>query len=133
VFHHHHPEPVAARIDALMAAVFLADDTERLEHLTPHLAADFVFVTPAAVVDGAEGLSDAFGRSRHDEWRHTSLRRTSPVELHHGYFRFAWQRVERGDVVMEGWGFGQVDDEGRLRRVVTFDGMVPGEEAADAG
>jgi hypothetical protein len=129
--HHHHPETVAARIDALMAAVFELDDALRLSHLKGDLATDFVFVTPSAVVDSAEGLSDVFSHYRHDAWRHASLRRSSPVEVHHGYLRFSWERVEGGQVAMAGWGFGQIDEEGRLRRLVTFDGMVPASEATE--
>jgi hypothetical protein len=125
VFHHHHVETVAARIDELMAAVFIRDDGERIAQLSPHLTEDFVFVTPRAVFDAAEGLSEAFGHYRHDDWLGTSLRRTSPVEVHHGFFRFSWQRVERGAVAMEGWGFGQIDAAGLVIRLVTFDGMVP--------
>lgn len=108
-----------------MAAVFVRDDGERMDQLSPHLGQNFVFVTPSAVFDAAEGLGEAFARYRHDEWLGTALRRTSPVETHHGFFRFSWQRVERGSVAMDGWGFGQVDEAGLLMRLVTFDGMVP--------
>ncbi len=31
--HHHHPESIAERIDQLMAAVFVADDHERMRRL----------------------------------------------------------------------------------------------------
>jgi hypothetical protein len=131
MFHHHHhePEPLEARIDGLMAAVFIRDDEERIAQIRPHLAADFVFVTPRGVFDGSEGLSEAFSHYRHDDWLHTSLRRTSALEVHHAFLRFSWQRVERGTMAMEGWGFGQVDDAGLLKRLVTFDGMVPGTES----
>jgi hypothetical protein len=124
--HHHHVETLENRIDGLMAAVFLRDDVERMAQLSPHLAQNFVFVTPSAVFDAAEGLGEAFAHYRHDDWLGTSLRRTSPVETHHGYYRFSWQRVERGAVAMEGWAFGQVDEAGLIGRLVTFDGMVPG-------
>ena len=125
--HHHHPESVAARIDRLMAAVFVQNDTERMAQLAPHLAPDFVFVTPSAVVDGVQGLSDAFSHYRHDAQLETALRRTSAVDVHHTYLRYSW---ERGGVVMAGWSFGQVDGEGRLMRIVSFDGLVPGSESA---
>jgi hypothetical protein len=124
--HHHHAETLAERIDGLMAAVFLRDDAARMASLTPRLAQDFVFVTPSAVFDAAAGLSEAFAHYRHDDWLGTLLRRTSTVETHHGFFRFSWQRVERGGVAMDGWGFGQVDEAGLITRLVTFDGMVPG-------
>jgi hypothetical protein len=124
--HHHRAEAVAERIDHLMAAVFVADDRERLEQLRDHLAPDFVYVSPGGVFDGAEGLSEAFSHYRHDAWRHTALRRTSAVDAHHGQFRYSWARSEQGAVTMEGWSFGQLDDEGMIRRIVAFDGLIPG-------
>ncbi len=125
--HHHEPESVAARIDHLMAGVMVRDDAARLEQLTPHLATDFVYISPSAVEDGAEGLSAAFSHYRHDDWLHTSIRRTSAVDTHHGYFRYSWQRIERGVVAMEGESFGQIDEEGRIRRIVSFEGDRPGQ------
>ena len=92
----HHAEAVAQRIDHLMEAVFVADDRDRLARLAEHLAPDFVYVSPEAVFDGAEGLSDAFARYRRESWRGARLRRTSELEMHHGYFRYSWERVESG-------------------------------------
>ena len=123
----HQDEAIAQRIDHLMAAVFVPDDGERLEALTRHVAPDFVYVSPEAVFEGPQGLSDAFARYRNEGWWQTGLRRTSPVDLHHGYFRYAWERVERGATVMEGWSFGSLDDTGAICRVVAFEGLVPGQ------
>jgi hypothetical protein len=122
----HRAEDVATRIDHLMAAVFVAEDRERRETLGRHVAPDFVYVTPEAVFEGAEGLSEAFAPYRRADWGPTSLRRTCPLELHHGYFRFSWARTERGAVAMEGWAFGVLDDTGAINRIVTFEGLVPG-------
>jgi hypothetical protein len=129
--HHHHPESVAGRIDQLMAGVFVQSDTERMAQLAPQLAPDFVFVSPSAVFDGAQGLSDAFSHYRHEARLNTALRRTSAVEVHHSYLRYSWERTEQGIVVMAGWSFGQVDEEGRLMRIVSFDGLVPGSELSE--
>jgi hypothetical protein len=125
--HHHHPETLAERIDELMAAVFITDDGERLARLAVHLAPDFVYISPAAVVDGPEGLSDAFSHYRHDAWRHTSLRRTSAVDVHHAHFRYSWERQESGKTAMEGWSFGWMDPQGLIEQIVSFDGLVPGQ------
>jgi len=125
----HHAEAVAQRIDHLMDAVFVASDRERLARLTEHLAPDFVYISPEAVFDGAEGLSEAFARYRRESWRVIRLRRTSELEMHHGYFRYSWERVEDGAVAMEGWSFGSVDDAGAIDRVVAFEGLVPGAQA----
>jgi hypothetical protein len=122
----HGGEGIAQRIDRMMSAVLVDDSEERLDQLRLHVADDFVYVSPEAVFGGAEGLSEAFERLRHDEWRPAALRRTSGVDQHHGYFRFTWERVERGAVAMSGWCFGSVDESGALRRVVAFEGLAPG-------
>ena len=87
---HHQDEAVAERIDHLMTAVFVADDDERMRDLRRHVAADLVYVSPEAVFDGPEGLSDAFAAYRQEGWWQT-VSRTSSVDLHHGYFRFSWE------------------------------------------
>jgi hypothetical protein len=125
--HDHQNEQIAERIDHLMAAVFVADEEDRMASLTRHVAADLVYVTPEAVFEGTQGLSDAFSRYRNEAWWQTGLRRTSPIDLHHGFFRFTWERVERGATVMAGWTFGCLDETGAICRVVTFEGLVPGQ------
>ena len=123
---------MAQRIDHLMEAVFVADDRDRLARLAEHLAPDFVYVSPEAVFDGPEGLSEAFARYRRESWRAARLRRTSALEMHHGYFRYSWERLEGGAVAMQGWSFGSVDDSGAIDRVVAFEGLVPEGQADQA-
>ena len=123
----HENEDVAERIDHLMTAVFVDDEHERMEALRRHVAPDFVYVSPEAVYEGAQGLSDAFSRYRMEtRWR-TTLRRTSPIDFHHGFFRFTWERVEHGATAMAGSSFGSLDEAGAISRVVTFEGLVPGQ------
>lgn len=123
--HDHRGEDVAERIDHLMTAVFVPDDAERRARVAEHVAPDFVYVGPDGVFDGADGLGDAFVAYRRHGHR-TTLHRTSAVEIHHGYFRFSWQRSEEGSGAVEGWGFGSLDDQGAIRRVVVFEGLTPG-------
>jgi hypothetical protein len=125
--HDREDEQVAERIDQVMVAVFVADEAERMQALTRHVAPDLIYVSPEAVFEGPQGLSDAFSRYRNEAWWQTGLRRTSPIDLHHSYFRFTWERVERGAMAMAGWSFGCLDDVGAISRVVTFEGLVPGQ------
>jgi hypothetical protein len=53
------------------------------------------------------------------------------VEQHHGYFRFTWERVERGAVVMSGLAFGSLDESGAIDRIVAFEGLVPAQVEGD--
>jgi hypothetical protein len=125
--HHHHPDTIAGRVDELMVAVFIADDQERVARLRVHLAPDFVYISPGAVVDGPEGLSDAFSHYRHDAWLNASLHRTSVVDTHHANFRYTWQRQEGGRTTMEGCSFGWLSAEGLISHIVSFDGLAPGQ------
>ncbi len=50
-----------------------------------------------------------------------------PIDLHHGCCGFTRERVERGTTAMAGWSFGCPDDAGAICRVVTFEGLVPGQ------
>ena len=121
----HHVENVTEHVDRVMAAVFVADRDTRRERLAQGVAPDFVYVGPAGVFDGADGLSDAFAGYRHEEWRHAALLRSSPVDARHGYFPFTWARLEQGATVMEGWAFGSLDESRLIRRVVVFEGPEP--------
>jgi hypothetical protein len=120
---------LAARLDHLMADVLLEDEDERLDRLRARLSPDFVYVGPDAVFDGAEGLSEAFARYGRDRGLQAALRRTSPVDRHHGWFRCTWARVERGVTAVEGWAIGSLDDDGAIRRLIVFEGLEPGHEA----
>ncbi len=121
----HRDEDLAAQIDHLMTFVVLSNDETRLAALAAHLAPDVVYVSPRAVFDGPAGLSEAFERLRRADRQPASLRRTSPVDLHHHYFRFTWERVERGTVVMSGWIFGSLDESKAIDRIVAFEGLEP--------
>jgi hypothetical protein len=119
------------RIDHLMTSVVLPDDQARLDALAAHVAPDVVYVSPRAVFDGPTGLSEAFERLRRADRQPASLRRTSAVDSHHHYFRFRWERVERGAVVMSGWIFGSLDESEVIDRIVAFEGLEPGPSGSE--
>ncbi len=108
-----------------MMDVLTPDERERIPKLAEHLAPDFVFVSPSAVVEGAQGLSDAYSTYRHNEWLRTTLRRTSAIDMRHAHFRFAWERLELGKTASSGWCFGWVDTAGKLSRIVSFNDPIP--------
>jgi hypothetical protein len=114
-----------------MTSVVVPDDEARLQALAAHVAADIVYVSPWAVFDGPAGLSEAFERLRRADRQPASLRRTSAVDCHHHYFRFSWERVERGTVVVSGWIFGSLDESGAIDRIVAFEGLEHGESEGE--
>jgi hypothetical protein len=130
--HRHHPETVAEKIDALMAAVMSADARERSQQIGEQVALNFVYISPGGVFDGVDGLSEAFTALRQDAWRHVTVRRTTDVDVHHEQFRYAWERREGSVTVMEGWSFGTLNAEGKITRIVSFDGLIPGQHDRSA-
>jgi hypothetical protein len=107
-----------------MRAVMVRPDVARLAQITAQVTDDFVYITPGGVFDGVEGLSDAYSRYRHDS-RPVVLRRTSVVDLHHAQFRYSWELTEPAMPAREGWSFGALAGDGKLARIVTFNGLVP--------
>jgi hypothetical protein len=101
---HHSEDPLAGRIDDLMAAVFIDNNRERLEKLTEHVASHVVDTSPQNVA---------------------ASRRTSAVDVQHAPFRYLWERAEGEEITMEGWSLGWMDDSGPVSRIVSFDGLVP--------
>jgi hypothetical protein len=122
----HRDEELRQRVDHLMTAVVMAVPEARVTALAAHVAPDVVYVSPSAVFDGPAGLSEAFERLRRPDRQPAALRRSSALDQHHGYFRFTWERVERGAVVMSGWAFGSLDETGAIDRIVAFEGLEPG-------
>ncbi len=55
-----------------------------------------------------------------------SFRRSSGVDEHHGFARYEWELVAPdGSVSLSGLDVAEVGDDGLLRRVVGFLGLVP--------
>ena len=54
----------------------------------------------------------------------TRLELRSNVDEHHGLLRFAWSMVGPGGPVIEGMDFGELAEDGRLRRIVGFFGPL---------
>jgi hypothetical protein len=51
---------------------------------------------------------------------------TSRADVHHGLLRFTWRIVKPdGTSLSEGLDFGELDSEGRIRRIVGFFGPFP--------
>ena len=66
----------------------------------------------------------------HEHFPGHSFRRTSGIDAHHDQVRFAWELVgPDGVVAISGLDTGELDDTGRLRRIVGYFGELPAVEA----
>ena len=70
-----------------------------------------------AIVAQADALLGQFPAHR--------FRRTTAIDGHHGFARYGWTLVNgSGTPVLEGCDFAEIDEDGRLRRVVGFFGPM---------
>jgi hypothetical protein len=111
-------------VDALMATIGLPADAceQRLGDLLPP---GFRFIHPDFVAETPAALAEVFSRFSARLDPGTRIERTSPVEEHHGRFRYTWSRVNADEVLAEGADFGRCDDAGDVVEIVVFDETQP--------
>jgi len=119
------PEQVGptSEVVALYGAAWLQPDEDaRRELLERVWAQDGIYVDPTVVVHGRETLVAHMGGFQERMAGH-SLVLTTAVDEHHGRVRFGWQLLDPGGALLiDGQDFGELDDDGRLRRIVGFFG-----------
>jgi hypothetical protein len=101
------------------------DESARRRALQAAWADDGAYCDPTALVEGREALVQHIG-GFHAQLPAHRLVVTSGVDEHHGFLRFAWAiQNSDGTLVLEGIDFGELADDGRLRRIVGFFGRPP--------
>jgi hypothetical protein len=119
------PDPAgsASEIVALYSAAWHEpDEGARREMLERCWAQDGVYVDPTVVVRGREELVAHLGGFE-ERMPGCSIVVTTGVNEHHGRVRFGWHLLNPdGTLMIEGQDFGELDDDGRLRRIVGFFG-----------
>jgi hypothetical protein len=118
-------EPEAARREALALRVLTEDAEVFAAHLADSPPLDrAAFVEDCGIVQG---------------WRPDGarLRRVGGVDGHHDWLRFAWEVslpggevIEVGGTRIEGIDVVEVAEDGRFRRVIMFQAMLPPEAGA---
>lgn len=109
-------------IDTHLAGYCEADTTKRTELLRAAWTSSGELVDPPLAgsgVDEIAGLVDAVLTHYPDH----RFERTTAVDEHHGFARYGWSLVSPdGTAAVTGTDFAQVDDSGRLTRVIGFFG-----------
>jgi hypothetical protein len=101
------------------------DESARRRALQAAWADDGAYRDPTALVEGREALVKHIGGFQAQMPAHR-LVVTSDVDEHHGFLRFTWAiQNSDGNLVLEGIDFGELADDGRLRRIVGFFGPLP--------
>jgi SnoaL-like domain len=101
------------------------DEATRRACLERSWAEDGVYCDPTARAEGREALVAHIGRFLAERRGHR-IEVASGVDAYGSQLRFAWRmRGPDGEVLLEGLDFGELDDSGRLKRIVGFFGPLP--------
>jgi hypothetical protein len=116
----------ATEVVAAYAAAWDAkDEAERRALLERAWADDGVYCDPTALVEGREALVKHIG-GFHERLAGSRIVATTGVDTYAGHLRFGWQMLDpQGAVALEGMDYGELAEDGRLRRIVGFFGPFP--------
>ncbi len=102
-----------------------ADLAEARKHLDQAVTEDFIFCDPLEWHTGRDALEKNVKvfRRRFPEARF-ELR--SGFDNHHNRYRYRWDMINEGEVVVEGTDVTTVSDSGLIERIDGFFGPIPG-------
>jgi hypothetical protein len=100
------------------------DEQKRRALLDRAWSDDGVYMDPTAQADGRDALLAHIGGFQAMMPGHT-IEMTSDVDAHGNVFRFAWNMRNGNETVLEGMDYGELADDGRIRRIVGFFGPFP--------
>ena len=128
------PTPEEA-VRSYAAAWAESDEAARLRLLEQAWADDGTYTDPLTQVTGREALSAAIGQFM-TQSPGVRIVQTTGVDTHHAVLRFGW-KVEGATAPplagLEGFDFGELAEDGRLRRIVGFFGPFPSMEQPAVG
>lgn len=126
-------EPAQRRLTAeevfeeYAASLIEPDEARRLEILEHLWSDDCEVVLPEARLVGHAAIN-AHITSIRRAFGHATPVLVGPVDAHNGYLRFEWRMVgPSGELLAAGVNVGEQAADGRLRRVVLFRGVRPGQ------
>ena len=111
-------------VDAYGAAWNEPDEDRRRQLLEKSVTDDGTLVDAERAIVGRDALVDLIGAFQEQKpWARMEF--TSEPEEHHGSLRITWALVRNGARVEEGVDFGELAEDGRLRKIVSFFGLLP--------
>ena len=115
-------------LDHMLAAWNERDPKRVRSHLDAALSPEVVFIDPSVVTHGI----DEFEANVHEVQGRlpgADYRRASGVDRHHDVVRYAWEIRRDGELVLPGFDVTELDEDGRVLRVLGFFGPLPESEA----
>ena len=110
-------------VNIYVAAWNEPDEEKRRQLLEQAWTDEGTYTDPQSSAAGRDAVVALIGAFR-QRFQGTRTELSSNVDEHHGLLRFAWSIVEPGGSVMEGMDFGELAEDGRLRRIVGFFGPL---------
>jgi hypothetical protein len=111
-------------LDHMMAAWNERDPERVRAHLEKALSPEVVFIDPSIVTHGIDEF-EANVHEVHGRFPGADYRRASGVDRHHNVVRYAWEIHRNGERVLAGFDVTELDEEGRVARVLGFFGALP--------
>ena len=111
-------------LDHMLSAWNEPDPSMVRSHLERALAPGVEFIDPSIETHGL----DEFEANVHNVQAGlpgAEYSRTSGVDSHHGLHRYSWQISRDGEIVVTGFDVTEVDDDGKVTRVLGFFGPLP--------
>jgi hypothetical protein len=115
-----HPES----LDLILAAWNESEPDEIRGLLEKSLSPEIEFIDPSVVARGLDEF-EANVHEVHARLPGAEYLRASGVDSHHNLYRYAWEIRRDGELVLSGFDVTEVDDEGRVVRVLGFFGPLP--------
>ncbi len=118
-----HPES----FDHMLAAWNESNPARVRSHLEKALTADVQFIDPSVETNGI----DEFEANVHDVQARipgAQYSWTSGIDGHHRLYRYSWEISRGGEVVLTGFDVAELDEDGKVARVLGFFGPLPGDE-----
>ena len=121
---------VTATVDTYLTMLNETDPARRAILVAEVWTEDGRWIDPPIDGEGHAGINDML-ETIHGQFPGHTFRRTSAIDAHHGYLRFAWELVAPdGGVTVVGLDVGELSPDGRLRRITGFLGDLAAEAAA---
>lgn len=111
-------------IDGYLTSYSNPQEAERQQQIRQLWAAEGQLVDPPMAASGRAEI-DGLAAALQSQFPGHTFRRTTEIDSHHGFARYGWELVGAdGAVAVAGMDVAEVDDEGRLVRVVGFFGPL---------
>src|SRR3954470_2601813 len=107
-------------VDRHLAAYCDADAGRRLEAIRAAWNPEGRLVDPPLEARGHQGIADQAATLLSQFPQHR-FERSTAIDAHHGFLRYGWRLCNaEGAAMLEGVDFAELDEHGRLLRVVGF-------------